>query len=315
MIDGHAACAGHSKLAKFRLRTGFTLIELLVVIAIIALLVAILLPALGKAREQSKRVVCLSNVRQMSVAMNFYAKDYRDWFPVQHARSQATLFDQSVGQGQSLHGGVAGMFSLEQKGDGVSLGYGGDVAGGLPYLPYQGVVGNREPIMAQYLDGYAVLTCASDRLDRFYSGGATSYTAGIVKTPKPPASQTEVVSYNISYLYIAGFKTDEPFLPKPVPMWGDETNGYDNGTRSWYGDAGDATAAGVRPGSNDYAKDDNHGKEGANFAFTDGHAEFVSGNFVGRFFREFQNNDPTRPNPDWIGAVRRNRANLVQTID
>ena len=54
---------------------GFTLIELLVVIAIIALLMAILMPALNRVREQSKRVACLSNLRQLTFAWTMYADD------------------------------------------------------------------------------------------------------------------------------------------------------------------------------------------------------------------------------------------------
>ncbi|MHC4110412.1 MAG: type II secretion system protein [Planctomycetota bacterium] len=57
-------------------RKAFTLIELLVVIAIIALLLAMLMPALERAREQGKRVVCLNNERQLMLAWNFYADDY-----------------------------------------------------------------------------------------------------------------------------------------------------------------------------------------------------------------------------------------------
>jgi len=57
------------------LLTGFTLIELLVVIAIIALLMAILMPALNRAREQGKRTVCLGNLRQLGLAWVLYADD------------------------------------------------------------------------------------------------------------------------------------------------------------------------------------------------------------------------------------------------
>jgi prepilin-type N-terminal cleavage/methylation domain-containing protein len=62
-------------------RSGFTLIELLVVVTIIVVLVSILLPALAKARKNAWQVVCLSNFRQIAIAIYQYANDYNGYPP------------------------------------------------------------------------------------------------------------------------------------------------------------------------------------------------------------------------------------------
>lgn len=62
-------------------KRGFTLVELLIVVSIIGLLIALLLPALSRARETGRRGVCLSNMKQIGYGLQFYAQDFRSFVP------------------------------------------------------------------------------------------------------------------------------------------------------------------------------------------------------------------------------------------
>ena len=75
-------------------RTTFTLIELLVVVAIIAILAALLLPALRQAREHAKGVHCLNNLRQQGVGLQYFANDHEGAVPT----AFAFPFPEAIGQ-------------------------------------------------------------------------------------------------------------------------------------------------------------------------------------------------------------------------
>ncbi len=73
-------------------KTAFTLVELLVVISIIALLIAILLPSLKKARDQTKKVACASNVRSLTQATLTYAVENKDFVPLSQAPEPSYVY-------------------------------------------------------------------------------------------------------------------------------------------------------------------------------------------------------------------------------
>ncbi len=75
-----------------RKKAAFTLVELLVVIGIIGVLIAILLPALGKARQQAVKTNCLSNIRQLGTAYRLYGTQFKDAIPIGYLQASEKQF-------------------------------------------------------------------------------------------------------------------------------------------------------------------------------------------------------------------------------
>ena len=129
---------------------GFTLIELLVVIAVIAMLLAILLPALNKARQVSKRLACQSNLRQITLAWHMYLDDHDG------------AFFQGM-NAQFVYGGWEGIFFMDQP---------------RPLNKYLSL-----PPTPKSQDQAKVFRCPADKGDRglpYYLSDGTSYVTNIL---------------------------------------------------------------------------------------------------------------------------------------
>jgi prepilin-type N-terminal cleavage/methylation domain-containing protein/prepilin-type processing-associated H-X9-DG protein len=108
---------------------GFTLIELLVVIAIIAILAAILFPVFAQAREKARQVTCLSNEKQIGIAIMMYAQDYDDTYPWTQWNQDPTWATKT-----GLWGWYRMVYPYVKNGDMTSGGF-SDGAGGIWKCP------------------------------------------------------------------------------------------------------------------------------------------------------------------------------------
>jgi prepilin-type N-terminal cleavage/methylation domain-containing protein/prepilin-type processing-associated H-X9-DG protein len=219
-------------------RLGFTLIELLVVISIIALLIAILLPALGKARKETRRVQCLSNVRQIGIGHLGYVVDNKNLFWTEQSTTSTIV-----------HGGKSGTLSGYTDSDD----WGADDRPINGYTGYEGFPGDAEtPLYECPDDGGSVNSGGLSTYD--YVGNSypfnrvspaiSPFMAGIVGTLNPSPIRGQTISIE---------SVNEPTMTVLVsehPLW-NYWRGTDRNQR-WHDPNGPT----------------------ANISFVDGHADY-----------------------------------------
>lgn len=195
------------------LRRGFTLIELLVVIAIIALLLGILLPALGNARETGRALACSSNIRQLAVALTLYAADYDEQFPPSLPGARDRKID------ARLYGVI--------NGDALENGT-------------QGIEWHNVNRIGIYLPNADFSNLAPDNIVTPTVGGGAMACPSHIDAGR---------SYSMNYWAASAVYTDNPGNPrprntrKPGSVPGTWQNGGDRGIDKGYGEAIDVASA------------------------------------------------------------------------
>lgn len=141
-------------------RGGFTLVELMVVIGIIAILMAMLLPAVKRAREQAQLTYCQNNLRQIGLAIQMYANDNKDRFPDPSATGNYTFRMRPGFKTPDDPGALPEVYGLAAVLHGISPK--DDISGGLPrpakYLAADGdvwICPSQSPTMQAYGNTYS----------------------------------------------------------------------------------------------------------------------------------------------------------------
>jgi len=280
-------------------KRAFTLVELLVVIGIIALLISILLPSLNRARETANRVKCASNLRQIGEAILLYTNDSKGPYP-------RTIYAGGVTAGVMTATAPATPTSvggyLQSNNNGSIAGCTDPFNGPTTVATNTGFINNvpealylllrTEDITAQ------VFVCPSSNATADVYGGGTNTALNQVNFTN--------IQQNLSYSYAS-----------PYP----DTNALGSGYKMVAGlEPTFAVAADINPGTtgnsgNDnvlapntsssgqamrYGNSNNHGKDGQNVLFGDGHVEFDNNPFVGTD----RDNIYTRGGPTWGASTQ-----------
>lgn len=237
---------------------GFTLIELLVVLALISLLISIITPALGRARETARRTVCGNNLREIGQSLWHYAEDHESWFPAK-PHNNPDITNPTVAQ-------LADCL-VQESGKGRPNdpeGWGVQFAGMIRDIMERDYTRLRAEA-PKYLRDPKVLVCPSDVTGNEHVQEDCNPEGDPPPRPQMPikvandimdiVARNTAKEKNYSYLYVVLLRNDDrgDFF-----LMGDESNCMDNGEKSLTG----------------LTTEDNHGRRGINALFCDMHVEW-----------------------------------------